>query len=106
MMETNKGFYCKICGKRFQLYMEVVEHILAEHRDKLSDYQIRKFERQLRKTDWTCEDCIHAGLIYYNPHYWGDDLGDLRKGCPKGYFFNHPNPRKCPRFIPIEEEKL
>jgi len=53
----------------------------------------------------TCGDCIHAGVIYYNPSYEYDDLRDLRKACPKGYLFDHPNPLKCPNFVQRERRR-
>jgi len=50
----------------------------------------------------TCADCIHAGVIYYDPLYERDDLRDLKKACPKDYLFDHPNPQECPNFVKRE----
>jgi len=47
----------------------------------------------------TCANCIHAGVIYYDPLYEYDDLRDLKKACPGRYLFDHPNPLKCPNFV-------
>jgi len=55
--------------------------------------------RNGEKEKITCDNCIHAGVIYYDPFYQGNDLRDLKKACPKEYFFNHPNPLKCPNFV-------
>jgi len=56
-----------------------------------------------RKKKLTCNDCIHAGVIYCDPFYEGDDLRDFKKACPKRYFFDHPNAEKCPNFVKKEE---
>jgi len=102
---SKKPFYCKKCGDEFPLYFDVVKHVLEEHRELLSEYEIRKYEKQLAREKWTCKDCIHAGIIYYDPYYEYDDLSDLKKGCPEGYLFDYPNPRNCPRFIPKEAKE-
>jgi len=44
-----------------------------------------------KKSKPSCKDCVHVGVIYYDPYYEGDDLRDLKKACPKGYLFDHPN---------------
>jgi len=53
-----------------------------------------------KKSKPSCKDCVHVGVIYYDPYYEGDDLRDLKKACPKGYLFDHPNAEKCPNFKP------
>jgi len=55
------------------------------------------------KKKLTCDFCVHVGTIYYDPFYEEDDLRDLKKPCPGEYFFDHPDPKKCPNFVLNEE---
>lgn len=90
--------YCKICGKSCSNFKELLRHILETHRDSLSRREVEIYKDALNRS-WSCEDCVHCGLIYY------DEIGRLKKACPRGYFFDHPNPAEgCPSFLPRKDK--
>ncbi|MEM2385774.1 MAG: hypothetical protein QXO67_02220 [Candidatus Bathyarchaeia archaeon] len=93
--------YCKVCYAEFVSFKKTLTHCLMEHPDKLSGYWIRKYQEWLKRK-WTCNDCIHAGTIYFNPC---DEYEPEKKACPQDYLFNHPSPdEECPNFVPKEYE--
>jgi len=93
---VSKLHYCGICGTEFDTYLETVEHILEKH--NIPNSVRKQFERELAKQDWTCEDCIYCSVIIAPLN----EAKPMKKYCPLGFLFDHPNPRKCPRFIPSE----
>ena len=92
---------CLKCGKEFVSFKECLRHALQEHKDALTEEDIKLFKEWLER-EWTCKDCIHYGNIYYDPY---DEDGPLMKACPDEWLFNCPNPaEKCRNFTPREDD--
>jgi len=91
-------YYCKICKKNFSNFKEALRHAIETHKDSLGREEIERYKKALERS-WSCEDCVHCGNIYL------DDADRLKKACPTGYFFDHPNPAEgCPNFFPREDK--
>jgi len=90
-------FYCKICSKTFDTYFDVCRHALSEH--QLPDYRREEIQRDLDKTDWTCNDCQFAGILIADPY---DDSKPMQKYCAEGRIFDDGKPI-CKNFLPRGE---
>jgi len=90
--------YCKSCGLNFRGFEDALRHALRDHRDELDEGLVELYRRALERR-WRCDDCVHAGTIYYDEL---DEYAPLQKACPGTYRFNHPNPTRCPNFWPRE----
>jgi len=91
--------YCKVCGYERESFKEILKHALSLHPDSLGEYWRSKYQEWLER-EWSCSDCTHAGNVYYDEF---DERGGLKKACPGGYLWNHPNPADgCKSFVPHE----
>jgi len=89
--------YCKVCGSEFKSFKETLKHALSLHPDSLSEYWKSKYQEWLER-EWSCNDCAHAGHIYYDEL---NEYAELKKACLEEYLWNHPDPaNRCENFLP------
>jgi len=89
--------YCKVCGfKTHEGLAKLLEHVLDAHAHEISPELGAKFRAWLWRR-WRCEDCAYCGVTVVPDYY-----GNMKKPCPAGYLWNHPDPLRCPNFVPKE----
>lgn len=89
--------YCKICGFETREGLAVLlKHVLDVHADEIPSEERVRYKEWLERW-WRCEDCANCGVVFVF-----DRRGAMRmkKACPADFLWNHPDPLKCPSFIP------